>query len=193
VSSHSDGALQRTLPIIRTLRLVLSAMKLGDAAEVFAYAVDPEVLRFTTGTTPTRLEATHAWLAQALADPETRMWALRLHDDATVIGAIEFGVPEPGVGSVHYALARAHWGKGLMTEAVDAMCRWAVETMPELRAIATSVVAANPGSARVLEKCGFRRVGTATEQWDKEPEPVELHIYRRELVAEHGASREPIR
>jgi [ribosomal protein S5]-alanine N-acetyltransferase len=184
---------QRTLPAIHTPRLILSAMRLDDAADVFAYAADPEVLRFTTGTTPTRPEETHDWLAQALADPETRMWAIRLREVPTVIGAIEFGVPEPCVGSVHYALARAHWGKGLMTEAVDAVCRWAAGAMPELRAIVTSVAAANPRSARVLEKCGFRRVGTATERWDNEPEPVELHIYRRELVVEQSASGRPTR
>jgi RimJ/RimL family protein N-acetyltransferase len=73
-------------------------------------------------------------------------------------------MPTPGVGSIHYALGRSHWGAGLMTEAVDAVCRWATDV----------------GSARVLEKCGFQRVGSAFEVWEKDAAPLELHVYRRE-------------
>ena len=115
-----------------------------------------------------------------LADPETHMWAIYLADDPSVIGALEFGMPTPGLGSIHYALGRSHWGAGLMTEAVDAVCRWATNTLPSLREITTSVAAANVRSARVLEKCGFQRVGSAFEVWERHAAPIELHVYRRD-------------
>ena len=106
--------------------------------------------------------------------------AIRLAEHPRVIGALEFGVPTPGTGSIHYALGRSYWGAGLMTEAVDAVCRWATDSLPSLREITTSVAAANVASARVLEKCGFERLGSAFESWDKVAEPVELYLYRRE-------------
>jgi ribosomal-protein-alanine N-acetyltransferase len=165
-------------------------MALTDADDVFAYAADPEVLRYTTGNTPERVEQTHAWLRAALADPETHMWAICLAEHPTVIGALEFGVPRPGVGSIHYALGRSHWGVGLMTEAVDVVCRWAMEWSRALREITTSVAAANIGSARVLEKCGFERIGSAFDSWDKFAEPVELYVYRRNRGAVTGRPAE---
>ena len=108
------------------------------------------------------------------------MWAIRLADDPSVIGALEFGIPTPGVGSVHYALGRSHWGVGLMREAVDAVCLWATNALPSIREITTSVAAANVRSARVLEKCGFRRVGSAFGIWEKDAERIEVRMYRRE-------------
>lgn len=178
---HADDRLppQGSLPWLRTPRLVLRPMTLDDAADVFAYSADPAVLRFTTGTTPTQPEETRAWLESALANPSTHMWAVLLRDSPTVIGAIEFGIPIPGSGSIHYALGRAHWGIGLMTEAVEALCQWALSVLPSIQDITTGVVAENVGSARVLEKCGFAHIGSLVEHWDPHEQPVTLHMYRR--------------
>jgi ribosomal-protein-alanine N-acetyltransferase len=170
---------QHTLPSLGTPRLLLRLMAPSDAADVFAYAKDPEVLRYTTGTTPRRLEETRAFLQGALSDPNGRVWAIRLRDQPTVIGGVDFGLSSPETGSVHYVLARPHWSQGLMTEAVDAVCSWAFATLPSLVDIQTTVVDENVASVRVLEKCGFTRVGTTVEQWQKQAEPVRLAIFRR--------------
>jgi ribosomal-protein-alanine N-acetyltransferase len=154
-------------------------MALTDAPDVFAYAKDPEVLRYTTGTTPRRLEETQLFLQDALAAPDGRMWAIQLRGQSTVIGAVEFGLLSRDTGSVHYVLGKPYWGQGLMTEAVDAVCKWAFGTLPSLLEIKTTAVEENVGSAHVLEKCGFTRIGTTVEQWQRQPEPVRLAIFRR--------------
>jgi ribosomal-protein-alanine N-acetyltransferase len=171
---------QASLPLLQTPRLALRPMELGDAADVYAYVADPAVLRYTTGVTPTRPSETEAFLQRALANPETHMWAIRLRDHTRVIGAIEFGTSSPTTGSVHYALGAAYWGRGLMSEAVEAVSAWAFATLPRLDEIVTAVAEANVASARVLEKCRFERIGTADERWAKEPEPVRLILFRRE-------------
>lgn len=53
-----------------------------------------------------------------------------------------------------YAIADAHRGKGLATEAAAAMTRWGIETfaLPHVVAI---VASDNAASCRVLEKAGF--------------------------------------
>src|SRR4051812_42105800 len=112
---------QAELPVIRTARLVLRPLILADAADVFAYAADPAVLRYTTGITPTLVQETESWLRGVLDDPETHMWAVRRIDDERVIGALEFGWSSASTGSVHYALGRDYWGRGLMTEAIEAV------------------------------------------------------------------------
>jgi ribosomal-protein-alanine N-acetyltransferase len=170
---------QDALPTLTTARLRLRAMTLSDAPDVFAYAKDPDVLRHTTGTPPRRLEETQAFLEGAVAATDGRIWAIQLRDRPAVIGAIELGFLSPDTGSIHYVLGKPYWGRGLMTEAVGAMCDWAFDAFPSMREIRTAVVEENVGSARVLEKCGFTRIDTMIERWEKQPEPVRLAIFRR--------------
>jgi len=169
---------QEALPSLTTTRLLLRPMTLADVADVFAYAGDPQVLRYTTGTPPRHIDETEAFVRDALAAPNDRMWAIRLRGAPTVIGAIEFGLQSPASGSIHYALGRPYWGRGLMTEVVDAVCRWAFQTLSMLLEITTAVVDANGGSARVLEKCEFARTGVTVERWAKLEQPVTLLIFR---------------
>jgi ribosomal-protein-alanine N-acetyltransferase len=180
--------LDRPLPI-ETPRLVLRPIELTDAPDVFAYAADPRVLRYTTAVTPTRVEETEAWLRNVLADAHTLMWAIRLTSSSTVIGAIELGMLSSVTASVHYALAQIHWGRGLMTEAVQAVSRWAFEAFPDLHEIATSVAKANPGSVRVLDKCGYVLFAAAEEHWPKESQPVPCLHFRltRDMLVSRSA------
>jgi [ribosomal protein S5]-alanine N-acetyltransferase len=164
-------------PVLRTARLLLRPLTLTDAPDVFAYVQDPEVLRYTTGRTPTQLAETEAFLRAAMSSSDTDHWGICIADSEQVVGVIELSLDPPGRASIHYTLARAQWGKGLMTEAARAICDWAFGALPHLGAIKTPVAVQNVGSTRVLEKLGFRRVRRTSERWEKESSPVELDWY----------------
>ncbi|MCU0733197.1 MAG: GNAT family N-acetyltransferase [Hyphomonas sp.] len=59
-----------------------------------------------------------------------------------------------------YMLHPAHRGQGLMVEAVQAVLNTVFSYTPVARVTAWSRVV-NPASRRVLEKCGFRHIGSA--------------------------------
>lgn len=59
-----------------------------------------------------------------------------------------------------YMLDPGHWGQGLATEAVKAMLDAAFR-YAAIEAVSAWTRLNNPGSRRVLEKCGFGHVGTA--------------------------------
>lgn len=63
-----------------------------------------------------------------------------------------------GEAELGYWLGLAHWHKGLMTEAVQAMVAYGLEKL-ELRRIYAVTNLANDKSRRVLEKAGLRYVG----------------------------------
>ena len=71
---------------------------------------------------------------------------------------------------VGYWLGREFWGRGLATRAL-------AEFVEELsvRPLYAEVSTANSGSIRVLEKCGFTRVGTELQQTEQFGE-VELIV-----------------
>ncbi|WP_338777182.1 GNAT family N-acetyltransferase [Streptomyces sp. DG1A-41] len=76
--------------------------------------------------------------------------------DGDVVGsAAVYGVP--GEREVTYWVDRAYWGKGIATAALRAL----VTEVPE-RPLYARAASDNAGSLRVLEKCGFRAVATAS-------------------------------
>ena len=54
-----------------------------------------------------------------------------------------------------YWIGRSHWGKGIATAALEALL-----AIDRSRPFHARVAADNVASRRVLEKCGFRVVGT---------------------------------
>ncbi|MFC9510194.1 GNAT family N-acetyltransferase [Streptomyces sp. NPDC057002] len=76
--------------------------------------------------------------------------------DGDVVGSTAvYG--EPGEREVTYWIDRAYWGKGIATEALRALI-----TEVDERPLYARAASDNVGSLRVLEKCGFRAVASAT-------------------------------
>ncbi|MGI9076027.1 MAG: GNAT family N-acetyltransferase [Gemmatimonadaceae bacterium] len=90
---------------------------------------------------------------------------LILHDDIERVGA-ELG----------YWLGESCWGKGIVTAAVGAVTRYAFEAF-DLHRIYAIAFAWNPGSARVLEKAGFKLEGTMLKSAIKDGEVVDQFLY----------------
>ena len=59
---------------------------------------------------------------------------------------------------IGYGMARAHWDKGYMTEALCAVIDWAF-TQPDVYRVQALCDFDNIGSARVMEKAGMTREG----------------------------------
>ncbi|GAA2898609.1 MULTISPECIES: GNAT family N-acetyltransferase [Streptomyces] len=76
--------------------------------------------------------------------------------DGDVVGSTSvYG--EPGEREVTYWIDRAYWGKGIATDALRALV-----TEVDERPLYARAASDNVGSLRVLEKCGFRAVASAT-------------------------------
>jgi len=57
-----------------------------------------------------------------------------------------------------YALARPHWGRGIMTDVLTSVADWAL-SQPSIWRIGAYVDLENTGSIRVMEKAGFESEG----------------------------------
>jgi len=168
-----------SLPTIDTCRLTLKAVQIQDAEDIYAYVRNPNVLRYTTGTTPREFAETETFVRGLANKPEgAYAWAIRKKEHpTTVIGVIEFGTNDGGTkGSVDYAMSEAFWNQGIMTEAVRAVLDWAFHTLPDLNNISSSAMILNPASTRVQEKCGMKLMRHEKHTWKKFPEPVELAV-----------------
>jgi len=146
---------------LETERLILRPIARGDALAIFAgYAQDPEVVRYLSWRPHRRLAETESYIDRCLMAPGTRArtYALIGRADGRLLGAFELRGPEPHRLDCGYVLARPSWGRGLMTEALAAAARWAMDQSDIWRIGAVCDVD-NFASARVMEKAGLAREG----------------------------------
>jgi [ribosomal protein S5]-alanine N-acetyltransferase len=167
---------------LETERLVLRPIARGDALSIFAgYAQDAEVLRYLSWRRHRFLVETEAYIDRCLSAPATRSrtYALVGRSDGRLVGAFDLRRPEPHRLDCGYVLARALWGRGLMTEALAEAARWAM-AQPDIWRIGAVCDIDNVASARVMEKAGLLREGIL-RRWlvhpNVSPEPRDCFSY----------------
>ncbi len=157
---------QWNLPTLETSRLILRPLTIADAENIYAYAKNPNVSRFT-------LWEPHASAKDSLC--YINDYAFRYYQE----GIPEpFGVElksEPGrvIGTagcrwvsmeaksmeLAYALDEQYWGKGLMPEACQAVIDYCF-TAFSLKRIQGRCKKENLASARIMQKIGMSYEGT---------------------------------
>src|SRR5262252_4890244 len=144
-----------------TTRLILRPIEPQDAPAIFTgYAQDPEVVRFLIWRPHQGIADSEAYIARCMAAPPdgSRTYTLIGRDDGRLRGAFELRRPEPHRLDCGYVLARAFWGRGLMTEALAQVTRRAMRQDGIWR-IGVGCDVENFASARVMEKAGLAREG----------------------------------
>jgi len=183
----------RNLPVLETERLILRPLTLGDVEDVYAYASDPEVARYTTWEAHRSVDDSRAFVeAQVKAYEEDQIapWAMVLRETGRVIGTTGFvaWAPQHARAELGYAMGRSYWGRGLMTEAVRAVVACGFTQM-ELNRIEARCIPENRASARVMEKVGMRYEGLLREVMYSKGRFVDLCLYailRRDWEAAAG-------
>ena len=158
----------RRLPKLETERLLLRKVRRRDAADLFAYAQDPEVSRHVLWTAHRSLSDSRAFLSQLcrqyrLGLPAT--FGIEEKESGRLIGTIGFmGLSaEHRYAEVGYSLARSRWNRGLMTEALKAVLCFAFETL-ELNRVEAVHETDNPASGKVMAKAGMKPEGTLRQR-----------------------------
>jgi RimJ/RimL family protein N-acetyltransferase len=144
-----------------TARLILRPIGPQDAPAIFInYAQDPEVVRFLIWRPHQGLADTEAYIARCMAalPDRSRTYTLVGRGDGRLLGAFELRRPEPHRLDCGYVLARAFWGRGLMTEALAQVAQWAMRQDGIWR-IGAGCDVENLASARVMERAGLAREG----------------------------------
>ena len=149
-------------PELWTARLRIRPLRRTDAEDIYAYARDPLVAEHVLWDAHVSLDDTHTYLG--LVDARyghgvAMEWAMEL--EGRVVGTIGYfdRREDHRRAELGYALGRAWWGRGLVSEAAAAVLTHGFEALRLERVVATARVE-NVGSRRVLEKLGFRREGT---------------------------------
>ena len=191
----------KVLERIETERLVLRRPRPADAEAIFdRYASDPEVTRFLAWPLHENVAATRAFLA--FSDAEWQRWPagpylVEDREDGRLLGSTGLAFKTPDRASTGYVFAKDAWGKGYATEALVAMVGVARDA--GVTRLCAFCHVDHAASRRVLEKCGFRREGSAPFEFPNLPPDASRDAYRYartvgfrgELSAE-GTARKPV-
>ena len=167
---------------LETPRLWLRWPRISDAAGIHKFCSQWEVARYTAriphpyppGSAERFIYASRE--ANASGRELTLVMApIRGKSDA--IGSISFESRGADRLALGFALAPEAWGKGLATEAAEAMIDTAFGLTPTVEILA-SVRVENETSKGVLEKCGFALLGTGLQGAPARGGMVECHSFR---------------
>jgi [ribosomal protein S5]-alanine N-acetyltransferase len=146
---------------LETERLILRTWSQGDLDDFYEYAKAPDVGP-NAGWAPHVNKELSARILQSFI-MSGDVWAIEYKQNHKAIGSL--GLHEDkkreGVNSkmVGYALSHDYWGRGLMSEAVKCVIKYAFEKL-ELDVLSVYHYPSNLRSRRVIEKCGFKYEGT---------------------------------
>jgi RimJ/RimL family protein N-acetyltransferase len=164
----------RVQPTLSGPRVVLRPWRVDDVDAVFAACQDPEVQRWTQVPVPYRREDAENFVGEVAESTRANGGALFavVARDGDLCGSIGLFPPQDGVGEIGYWSVAASRGRGLMTEALVLLCRWAFEDVG-LRRLELLVDPRNDASRRLGERAGFRVEGTLRQRSLQRGVPVD--------------------
>ena len=154
------------------LDIKLRPTVISDLDILFQFQTDKEggYLAAFMSKDPTDKLAYITKYTKLLADPTINNQTILL--DNTIVGSVAKFVME-GDPEVTYWIDRKYWGQGIATKALSQLL--AIET---IRPIFGRVAFDNFGSQKVLEKCGFVKIGTDRGFANARQEEIEEFIYK---------------
>jgi RimJ/RimL family protein N-acetyltransferase len=156
-------------PILTTGRLTLRPMTMDDAADLYAVFSDPEVVRYWSAEPWTSVTFAEDAILRALDDYRAQSevrFGIALAETGALIGTVNLHhfFPRNRRCELGYALGSPHWGKGYITEALQAALDYGFHEL-QLNRVEADIDPRNAASAAVLERMGFRKEGYMPERW----------------------------
>jgi RimJ/RimL family protein N-acetyltransferase len=146
----------RNVHILETPRLIVRRWTADDVEALHSICSDPDVMRYVGDGSPWNRERTRQFTEDAVATEQTHgycRWPLIAKDAVLLAGFCGFIPAEEGV-EMGWRLGSQFWGRGLATEAAQAVLKYGVESLGFRRVTAT-VHCDNRASLRVAEKLGM--------------------------------------
>lgn len=166
------------LPAIAGERVRLRWVEEADVPALLEIFGDAEVMRYWSHGPFTSMDDARDYLRkirECFAKRELFQWGIELIDSAEggdggeggqIIGTCTLAHldAEHRRAELGFALAKAHWGKGYMAEALPALVRFAFEEL-DLHRLTADADPRNHASIRVLSRLGFRPEGILREHY----------------------------
>lgn len=152
-------------------QVLLRATEKEDFEYFFNWQLDDEACRMAAFTSKNRFDK-QAYMEKYLRlfdDPTINMQTVINND--TIVGSISKFVIE-GDAEITYWIDKTYWGRGFAVQALQQML-----LLETIRPLFARVAYDNIGSQKVLEKCGFKKIGSDIGFANARNQEIEEFIY----------------
>ena len=152
---------ETALSELKTERLVLRPVRTADAARIAELIGNWNVIRWLAMPPyPYQLKDAEDFITRTLnREPTGEICSLAITCDEALIGHVGYGGPrDSSKVLIGYWLGEPYWGKGYMSEALDASLAHYFATT-DADEIFSGILTGNSASLRIQEKLGFEVIG----------------------------------
>jgi len=144
-------------------RIVIRQPKISDAKDIYSYAKDREISRYTSVPHPYSLKHAKQFIARSHKKIKKKSGydlVIVLKETNQFIGTCGLTTvdKENKKAELGYWIGKPFWGQGFASEATKLLLDFGFNKM-KLHRIYARVFAPNKASVNVLEKCGFKLEG----------------------------------
>ena len=161
----------KKFPEMRTKRLVLRQPTKKDVEWYYGYFSRPEIVWGGGEPGPRNMSAARKEFKEFLVDIYQQRrgfrWIITLKGDGRPIGTLGYYKWSPSASyqaEMGYDLEKEHWGKGIMTEAMNAVIDFGFERMG-LNRIEVFIMPRNKRSLKLIRRLGFEREGLLRQRY----------------------------
>ena len=174
--------MNNTFPILKTERLLLREFTDADLENVFLGLSNPDIIKYY-GVSYQTLDDTKKQMSffyNLRRDDSGIWWAVCSPDNNEFYGAggLNSLSKEHKKAEVGFWLLTAHWGKGIMTEALPLICNYGFDVLG-LHRIEGFVESENTACKNAMEKSQFSLEGTMKDCEIKNDKFISLDIYAK--------------
>lgn len=147
------------LPKIETSRLILRKIRIQDIEDMHEYTSNENVSKYVTWEPHQTIADTKSYIHFVLNQYDQQRiapWGVEFKENKKLIGTIDFVSWQPvhRTAEIGYAISQEYWGRGLTTEAVQALIKFGFTHMDILR-IEARCMSENIASEHVMKKNGM--------------------------------------
>ena len=167
---------------IKSKQFALRPYKRGDEKSLAKNINDRYVYRYTLRIPyPFTVKDAKKWIERCIRQgkkPAKKEINFTIDINGEACGGIGLRDIEKHKAEIGYWLAKKHWGKEVMTEAVRLATNFAFKNL-KLKRVYAPVFYKNRASARVLEKNGYKREGILRKHYMKDGKMIDVRLYAK--------------
>ena len=148
----------KEFPQLETERLVLRELVDSDSNALFQNYSDEDIAKNFMDNPLTDVKQAAEFIEAFRTEfrqGEAITWAISLKETQEFVGTCSYMFEANSCAEAGYDLSKAHWGKGVMSEAMRAIIKYGFDELG-LEKIKADTLSQNSPSVNLLERLGFR-------------------------------------